>query len=141
MSPPWNILAAMKQASNKIWIVSTGYYSDRRNLAAFSTEAGAKEFAELIDQSSIEDFEVDSFCGKFPKGMQLYRLWMNREGGDVFYYVTDPELNISTRFKYEGDRRMTECWARDGEHATKIANERRAQEIANGLWVQEARRK
>lgn len=121
----------------KVYVLTSGIYSNYHVVGIFSSEAKALGAAESMglkiasDQGSIDEYEMDEF---FRSGMFAYRVTMNLRGNDAQIVLTEaPDDN-----RVEGNWRMfiernehgwfrTECWARDSEHALKIANERRIQ--------------
>ena len=130
----------------KVWVVGNGYYSDYENLAVFSSEGEAENFCEMLNAGSFDSFELDSFANKFPKGKKLYHVTIDKSGDNASAYIIEPTLDerplglrpfylATCEFFPENDNmRRIECWAKDENHAIKIANDARVQAIASGEW-------
>ena len=67
---------------NKIYIVTSGYYSEYHICAVFSNEEDAKKYIKLMnDAGEIEIWEVDKFdLTKFPEGYNYWKVSFNEEG-------------------------------------------------------------
>lgn len=134
----------------KVYVVTNGDYSDYRILEMFSTKEMAEEYKVFRNaENDIEEYELDPEFGmSAPKGMQRWIVRMGRDGNttDPMCYGHgverddgEPDQWLVWRdwqpYSSSGGRLMTfSMWARDAEHAVKIANERRAWLIAEGLW-------
>jgi len=137
----------------KVYIVTSGAYSDYSIEAAFSTEAAAEKFASLfggLDDACVEEYEVDRpehiSCTK-PNFVVI----MARNGdvvGDVMAVgpMREPDKGDKPSFvrpilgDWAGKTILHEVVrAKDKQHAVKIVNERRARYIAENMWpVEEA---
>jgi hypothetical protein len=122
--------------SPKIYVVTDGSYSDYGIKAVFSTMEKAEEAKRLFGSTNaIEEYELDALPDH-PIGMLLYSVRMKFDGtiDDVrIADASDDSSSLEWRSTYKNHVDFT-MWARDKEHATKIAIERRAPLIANGLW-------
>lgn len=122
-----------------IFLLTQGGYSDKRNIAAFSSLKEAEEYKWGSDQD-IEEIEIDPKIFVAPPGLFPYRVRMARDGTakivrrDYDYMrLSNNSAEILCDYGY-GLQMLTVCWARDDEHAVKIANERRTFMVANNLW-------
>ena len=130
----------------KIYVVTEGTYSDYHIEAVFDDEALADELARLRNElqsadCQVEEYELNALADKIKQGLLLWRVVMLKNGDTDWVHEAAgyyPEILVSIP-KLIG-RRQTEAmlyatvWAKDKEHAIKIANEKRAQIIALGLW-------
>jgi hypothetical protein len=125
----------------KIWVCSSGSYSDCYNTCAYTDEATAKAVSAAYGWNDPEELEVDPpVPAEIPQGLTYYAVRMKRNGdtdgyqsvhptsypGEDHHYEARPEWGS---FGYESFAFY--CWARDKEHAVKIANERRIMWLAN----------
>lgn len=120
-----------------VYVVTRGAYSDFRIVGVVSTEAAARAYVEARrtgsgDDHEYEAYELDALPAP-PKGMQAYRVIMDREGNlhpGASYYRSVCLLGDAPQVywrAWDRDERyfFAEVWARDEPHAIKIANERR----------------
>ena len=139
-----------------VYVVTSGEYSDYRINGMFSTEVKAQEFIEVNkekrkkhssyyydDFNDIEEYELDCSDKYFPlinQGYEYYYVAMEKDGNSnvnehyIFHFHESFEI-IKPTYK-PGLKSFLQCylWAKSPEHAVKIANEKRAQLIANGEW-------
>jgi hypothetical protein len=141
----------------KVYVLTSGAYSDYRIQAIFSTMENAKEAMHLFngdEESDIEEFELDpkidgiNIHEMFAIGLNTWTIGMLYDGNVVFCRernrtIADfKEKNIwwSTRKLEKPESIYMEklmcisVIARSREHAIKIANEKRAIIIANNEW-------
>ena len=121
--------------STKLYLVAAGEYSDYHLCGIYSTLDKAEYAKKLYDANEIEEYTLDEIPAH-PKGMLLYSVAMKPDGNDSRVYQRDAsEAEDAYEWKSYGksERFEFQMWARDEEHAIKIANERRAQLIANNL--------
>lgn len=129
----------------EIYIVTSGSYSDYHICGVYSDIAKAQEAVELYgDESRVEEFEVDVFP-EHPPGLLAYVVYMDEQGkSDV------RRTHVAGHSEWCGGagrgQMVFSVWAKDEQHAVKIANEKRVVLIANGEWsddwkVWDARRK
>lgn len=116
----------------KVYIVTEGCYSDYRIMAVCLNEAIAEKIAKLSDSSQIEEWESDTYDSVHYDynyyevfGGVKGELKVNLERVDhPFYFDIGSFLNPCLYlFKWKG-------FARDEEHALKIAYDERAKKIA-----------
>ena len=145
-----------------IYIVTAGEYSDYHIVAVFSTKEKADAFCAMFRKGEFDvvEYEVDAKVEAINKGLKQYHVNMNKDGSLFAGGWSNP--SGITLFKNENllDNFQTEdylldlnfgkryfdptvpkalhleviCWAKDEQHAIKIANEKRAQYSANGKW-------
>lgn len=124
----------------KIYVVTEGDYSDYKICGIYSNKRNARKALKLYGKwAGIEEHVIDAFP-KSPKGMFAWRVKMNRNGD------TEEVININiTEFErypeqYAEGAFLAYTLARNKSHAIKIANERRAQLIAeNWFDIEEAK--
>lgn len=124
----------------KVWLCSTGCYSDKYVTAVYTDEAIAHQVSKAYGwDNDPEEYDLDPEVPQEVRaGMSFWavRLW---ENGDLERtWITEPSewylkdgWDDAPYMSPRHDRVFrTGCWARDQEHAVKIANERRAMSIA-----------
>lgn len=136
---------------NKVWMVSEGQYSDFRMIAAFSTKELAEEAKASGVGDDIYEFDINPEYIRPPAGMKYWHVQIDQDGnppirrGRMFQPYsysgyTGTTINKTSVVCYRsGDGAyIVNCWARDEQHAIKIANEIRVQEIAKVSVVLES---
>ena len=125
----------------KIYAVSCGCYSDYKVVALFSTERDAELFIERhpgrwSDWNDVEEYELDSGVEKLREGWSFFHVHMHKDGNSEVEIEATFIDSVSDR-KFEPHNYVRENpwfnwygWARDAEHAVKIANEHRLMLIA-----------
>lgn len=122
---------------SKVYLVTDGWYSDYRVLGVYATMEKAEQ-AKLLyaADNDIEEYELDAVPDS-PPGLVPFVVTITFSGGvegvyresvvqfEPRWYVTNWYSSPCGRFY---------MWARDEQHAVKIANEWRAQIAALGLW-------
>ena len=121
----------------KVWLVSQGYYSDYSIEGVFSSENLANEFAALYSEASgaeVEEFVVDDLAIR--PGMLYFWIEIDRDGNTYHNAQGSPPTSRFVDDIYPLHKSMQMgIWARDIEHAIKIANEKRVQLIADNEWT------
>lgn len=136
--------------SGKVYVVTTGSYSDYRIEAIFTDKDRAESYLSGLsrnDDPDMEEYDLDPAepGQRVPAGYSLFRVRMFDTGtvSEVYQelescqFMEDekPEWEIyETAYK---DRRLmlfAHVLARSENHAVKIVNERRASLIASGYW-------
>jgi hypothetical protein len=123
----------------KIYITTSGEYSDYHITAVFSDKEKAQEYADIFSCGSnyIEEYELDKIPNGWERGMKSWsvsiyddpnigaiaRLADSSPINEEFSYHTANELYS---WDNKGSYGWTNCWAKDEEHAIKICSERRA---------------
>lgn len=123
----------------KVFVVTSGCYSDYRIAAVFSTEAGANEYIEASkdDHSEFNDVEIYNLDEFTPRaGFRTYRIAMREDGSYVARSSPGPETSTTClSFTYQGVWELILTrYVESEQHAVKIANEIRAQRIATLGW-------
>lgn len=116
----------------KIYVVTRGNYSGYHIITATVDPTRAEAIRKLYDgsyeEARVEVFDSDSFIPLL-EGQQRF-LVSFRANGDVRRANSDIEVDEQNVCEsYNGEMYVT-CFARDLEHAIKIASERRARYIA-----------
>lgn len=120
-----------------VWVVETGEYSDYRVVGVFSTEENAQLMADRVC-GSVEEWPMDPWIDHINQGLVPYYVDMSTDG--TINRIT--ELRWSRSHPYETNLLFYHqqrsiigtVFSTDEQHAIKIANEVRAQYIAEGKW-------
>jgi len=134
--------------AKKVFVVTSGCYSDYQIDAIFTDEAEAERVAKTISDGEVETWLLNVGVDKLAQGLTLYRVEMDKQGEVVtFEKRTDTydDAYIETKYDIRGsfswsvcDRKPTRlhltCWARDKAHAIKITSEHLAMTLARGDW-------
>jgi len=115
-----------------IYVLTEGEYSDYHIVALYSTKELAEEAQKFCPESNIEEYGLDSL--KIPEHPPGYTGWyvsINADTNDIHHsYQQDilqghfkPQENYSDNSKWPTlpSLFVVHCWARDKEHAEKIA--------------------
>lgn len=141
-----------------VYIVTEGTYSDYTILAAFSSSKAAERYRDRFSYRSdvyVEKYLLDDPANEYPPGKSLWNvtLWVNT--GDVkgagqadptsAHRVGSHQI-LRPSHPYElskGPKFIVYCFARDREHAIKIAGERLARWKAGNedAWKRKENRK
>jgi hypothetical protein len=105
------------------WGIVKGEYSDYKVLAIFSTEEKARDQLETWGGEDVEEFPFDDFQPKRPKGMENYAVYRSR-GEITAYRNSDSMMHLRKHGDAVVYGQVTYLWARNEEHAIKIAAER-----------------
>jgi hypothetical protein len=112
----------------KVYILTTGSYSDYHIVATFSTRELAEEVKKLCgnDDPEIQEYELDSLqIPDHPPGQTAWHVNIDTKGARQPWICQDNifERNFtpSSEFQPRSGYYVVECWARDEEHAKKIA--------------------
>jgi hypothetical protein len=140
---------------DKVWIIEQGSYSDYRVVGIFSTEQKAQQVCDWInsrqtygDKAEVTWRCLDPAIELLNSGLSQWRVQMLRDGSTERVeqqddtYDLEGSAHIWDRPRapfYAGKggvqaALVAKVWARDSDHAIKIANERRVQMIASGEW-------
>ena len=131
---------------NKVWIVFAGDYSDRHTVAVLDNEADVDVIRSAFAAPDIEEWNIgpdtapdlSKICGLKRYEVELLRsgeirmLEAKRMDCDEDELWESPE----TTWWIEPYKRYIDvlCWAKDEEHAIKIAGEHLTMTIARGDW-------
>lgn len=127
-----------------IYVITQGEYSDYSILGACSTKEEADLFVEKYG-GEIE--EIKNVVPYIKSGWDFYQVDM-REDGSVqrcekerypywqssHFWSPAPYYSSLQGTPQNEWVFRTSCWAKDSQHAIKIANERRVQTIAANAW-------
>jgi hypothetical protein len=131
----------------KVYIVTHGDYSDYRIDGVFSTKERANEFIRTrVRYGDIEEWDVDAFDELIRSGLYRYIVWFDEDGNADLPPICRPdesdlaqpevtEVNDSMRYRPSPLRLRVDVWARDDEHAIKVASEKRAQYLAERAGI------
>jgi len=126
----------MTPKDQPIYVVTRGDYSDYRIEGVFTDRSLAEKCADLMDDASVETFIPNQHRKELDAGLIFYSIAISREG-DVdtdLSYTDSPRNETPPKWAMYGTLWLN-IWARDMEHATKIANEKRISLIAQNLWA------
>ena len=134
----------------KVYVVTSGEYSEYGIEALFSSEEKAREFMRLLPKSDPEYNAIDEYVldpdvvDHVRKGRSLWGITMSRDGSVMGAYKKDPDCWDTYGPPEIAERRMggqalekvlrVMAWAKTEKQAVKIANDKRAQLIATGAW-------
>jgi hypothetical protein len=114
----------------KVYILTAGVHSDYRIVATFSTRELAEEAKKFCgdDDPEIEEYELDSLqIPDHPPGHTAWTVSIGiKESGLLWIRQAnilerDFTFTPSSEFQPLSGYYVVECWARDEEHAKKIA--------------------
>jgi len=126
---------------DKIYVVTSGSYSDYQIDAVFSTKELAKKFLDLFGNSfEIEEYKLDNFKSEMSSGKSHYCVKVLKNGTieqitkGKSYYGYNCWGHIWDYREEKDIRLVVYCWARDKKHAIKIAADSWRYVAANNLW-------
>jgi hypothetical protein len=127
---------------SKVYLVSQGSYSDYSIVAAFSTEELANEYVRPYqggyDPPRVEEMELDTPYAAAPAGCVAFNVRIaipdgvinevrheNYHGIECGVLVVDDWGHTSKGYTKTGTKAlMVRCFARDEDHACKIASDK-----------------
>lgn len=112
----------------KIYVAHSGEYSDRCVMGVFSTRVKAEKFSNDVEEHLI-DLQVVVASKK------LFPYWVRIKLSDgsidaVSAYPENPHSFLKAQIRVIGIYAVINMWARDAEHAVKIATDLRRMELA-----------
>jgi hypothetical protein len=126
---------------NKVYMVSDGSYSDYSVLGIYSTRELAERAREVLNAGNdIEEMELDAIP-ETPPGLLAW--WVNMaENGDIKQgpHRQGPTDGHETRWRIQfgyadvAPTAFFTLWARDADHAIKIAADKRRGLMVTGEW-------
>lgn len=129
--------------NNKVWILTSGRYSDYAVEGVFSTKEKAEIAAKHISEANEpSEMEIDAQEAIIERGIYLVSMYADGNGARAEIYQGE-EYKLGVKFwsnGYPKPRRKPHCCsglvqATSPEHAIKILNEKRIEHIANnGEW-------
>lgn len=123
----------------KVYIVTSGSYSDYGIDAVFSTRDLAKKYISSLNSSRfhefvIETWDLDSHKEELRKGFKLFFVRMDKQGNTQEIEHSDHEGNYEDPAFDVDSNLISFVLAKDETHAIKIVNERRIRLIAENSW-------
>lgn len=136
----------------KVFVVTTGSYSDYGIDCIFSSKEKAQEYIDLFpsnEYNDIEEYTLDfanAAIARKKRGLCVFTVDMLKDGTTIRIGKHDNSTleNHEQFVKYYPNREWLKpnqgyylsisVWAKDEKHAVKIANEKRAMHIANNTW-------
>ena len=116
----------------KVYVVTSGSYSDYRIEEIFENEEDANALANVLsDGNGVDEWEVNK-----QRVVPLWSIWMEKNGDLDEDYVS-PNAGMGSKeqaYCYDDGLIHFEILADTLERAMKVANERRAIIIAQGFW-------
>ena len=140
---------------SKVYLVTSGSYSDYSVVGVFSSRENAVEFMSRVGEgdynnwNDVDEMDLDATLPQIRAGLTPWFVEMHRDGKTdrierkelSDYGSTSEGAGIWRRsqapaFRGQGldDLLHANVFASSAEHAVKIANEYRTQMIANGEW-------
>lgn len=130
---------------DKVFIVTSGEYSDYHIEAVFSTREQAERWCDLFtsskgyaaDQPGVEEWDLD-LLGQRGDDLKPYFGRMDKDGNSsevekairsYGFREKCPEMGFDVKCKLYGY-----VWAKDEQHAIKILNEKRLTLLAENKW-------
>ena len=131
--------------ANELYVVTSGSYSDYGVDAIFDkkelAQAFIKSFSDGNDFNDIEVYALNPFEPEIKQGLKAYFVRINKDGEtdpvehlDNAYGFNEGDMLQMLSFTHNKDRLNVRCFAKDTDHAIKIANEKRAKIIALDRW-------
>jgi hypothetical protein len=131
--------------TKKIYVVTSGEYSDYSIEAVFSTKELAGEYVSYGEKinlfgytgAEIEEFDLDISFPKYPKDKAHWSITLDLKTGKTIYVMkSNNQLDKNLFYQsyhniFTGDELLDiYCWAKDEEHAKKIAFDIRTKVLA-----------
>ena len=137
-----------------IFVIEQGSYSDYQVVGVYSTRAAANQVRDALraaecygDSPEVAEWPLNPAVDELRQGLSRFRVVMLIDGtvercdpSALSGYELAGSVQIwrRTQAAYKGkgipDALMAVVWAKDAEHAIKIANEHRAEMKASGRW-------
>ena len=124
-----------------IWVIEQGSYSDYRVVGVFSTKESAEKFMALMDVGqetpSIDEWPLDPMVDEINKGLLPFAISMDIDGNTERIRKADGHnmnggLLACQSAAWNDDGVYGTVWAKDEQHAVKIANEFRTGQLIAG---------
>lgn len=129
----------MNEKIKKVYVVTSGEYSDYRIEAVFMTKEQANEYINEYTYSN--DFKIEEFNVNVPlnKWDKIFSIWMDKEGNTNV--LKKLFIKKSTWHKnyggFQDGKLFFEIRADTEKRAVKIVNEKRIQILAMNAWDKE----
>ena len=115
-----------------VYILTEGSYSDYRIVATYSTRELAEEAQKHCPYSEIEEYDLDALVvPEHPPGHTAWSVtinaktntihWTNQQDSLGGYFEPNEKYCEGAGVRGESNYFIVNCWARDKEHAEKIA--------------------
>ncbi len=129
-----------REVLKKVYIVTTGEYSDYHIVAAFSKKEKAEQFLEFIeankkyvyDRYRIEELVLDKTGDLLERGYRWYEIDMDRNGSVL--RVEERGIDAEDYIDIWGNNIRVTVLAKSEKHAIKIVNEKRIMWVALSRW-------
>ncbi len=123
----------------KVYVVTSGEYSEYGIEAIFDDEDLAKKFMAMFekkeyDNMKIEEHILNPFKREIAAGFKAYEVIMKKSGDVVDIKLVSDLSETYTPFLDFHYNLCCTCFAKDEQHAIKIANEKCGQLIAMNQW-------
>ena len=124
-----------------IWVIEQGSYSDYRVVGVFSTKESAEKFMSLMDENyetpCITEWTLDPMIDEINKGLLPFSINMDIDGNTKRIRKAEGHnmnggLSVCGRAMWNDDGVYGTVWAKDEQHAVKIANEFRTGQLIAG---------
>ena len=127
---------------NKIYVVTSGDYSDYGIDAIFTSRELAQAFINAFkkrdyDEFRIEEFELNPYKTEIRKGYFAFFVRMQKDGKCTEVYKENSSYGFNGGIDYGFDvnkNMYCHVFAKDDKHAVKITNEKRTELIALDKW-------
>ncbi len=137
-----------------VYLVTTGSYSDYDVVAVFDDKELADEFRQRFNYlgNDLEEYALNPAVQELRAGKVVWEVDIAHDGtvarvarsssrwiGSMEAHILGYDHDANEWAWWWKDTKSygclnVQCWARDEEHAIKIANEQRAIWLANGKW-------
>ena len=126
------VLAIRRLLSRKVYVVTSGDYSDYHIECVFSSRRRAERYAAGMDGVEIETYLLNYSARVW--GRSVFYVGMRFDGSTWGVYNLDSEVPSGRWGTINADgtdfESAVRVWAKDSAHAIKIVNEQRTQAIA-----------
>ena len=128
---------------NKIYVVTSGRYSDYHIDGVFDNEKLAQGFIVAFANNTdmnVEEWTLNPFKPEIKKGLKAFFVRMAKDGRTMDVAMEDSTYGFRgglpmSLLNYDvEDNMISYCWAEDEQHAIKITNEKRIMALAENTW-------
>ena len=127
--------------NNKVYLVTSGDYSDYGVDAVFTSEELANKFIRSFEKSykefRVEEYDLNPHEKQLRSGFYPFFVRMNKQGVCVEVYKESSYYGFGGYRTYSFDvekNLYNRVFAKDEKHAIKITNEKRTELIALNKW-------
>ena len=122
----------------KLYVVSTGQYSDWNIAGIFDSKELAEKFISSFYEcfNDIQEYTLNPCEKELQESQKLYCVQIEKSGDikEITQNVSTFSLQHPIWFPYDANFLEVNCFADDEQHAIKIANEKRIQVLALERW-------